>query len=63
MPLLWFCGDLKDFKLLRDPWRFDFYEVRRLECPKCHGIFQYYQGETKSKKNIKFVIRMKPRPK
>ena len=62
-PYCGFTGDLKDFKLLRDSWKFSFYTVRRLECPKCHGIFQYYQGETKSKKNIEFTIKIKPKQK
>ena len=31
-----------DFKSLRKPWRFWFYTVEKLECPKCYGISNYY---------------------
>jgi len=50
------------FKLLRDPWRFRFYEVKRLECPRCHNIFNYYFGiNPRSGEVSEFVIRVKPR--
>jgi len=42
-----FCGfesSLEDFKKLRGPWRFRFYEVKMLECPKCKGVFNYHEG-------------------
>ncbi|MEM1696292.1 MAG: hypothetical protein QXQ90_06820 [Desulfurococcaceae archaeon] len=42
-----FCGfesSLEDFKKLREPWRFRFYDVKMLECPKCKGVFNYYEG-------------------
>jgi len=59
-----FCGyesSLSEFKLLRNPWRYRFYEVRRLECPKCHRVFNYYYGVSSGGKVSKFVIRVKPR--
>jgi len=59
-----FCGyeaDLSQFKLLRDPWRFRFYEVKMLECPKCRGVFNYYSGVSPMGKRSEFVIRIKPR--
>jgi len=42
-----YCGykaDVSQFKLLREPWPFSFYNVKRLECPKCHKAFNYYYG-------------------
>ncbi|MEM4501264.1 MAG: hypothetical protein QW512_03945 [Thermofilaceae archaeon] len=44
-----FCGfesSLDEFKQLREPWRFKFYEVRMLECPRCKGVFNYYEGSS-----------------
>lgn len=60
-----FCGlkgSEKDYKLLRDTWRFRFYIVKRFECPKCKGIFQYYYGESPRGKISEYVIRIKPKP-
>lgn len=61
-PYCGFKGSENDYKLLREPWRFRFYTVKRLECPKCKGIFQYYYGESPRGKISEYVIRMKPRP-
>lgn len=46
-----FCGyeaDLGELELFRDPWRFRFYEVKMLKCPKCKGIFHYYTSRSPS---------------
>jgi len=60
-----FCGyeaDVSRFKLLRDPWRFRFYEVKMLECPKCRGIFNYYYGVSpRTGKVSEYVIKIRPR--
>jgi len=59
-----FCGyeaNVSEFKLLRNPWRFRFYEVKMLECPKCHNIFNYYFGISSRGKKSEFVIRVRPR--
>jgi len=60
-----YCGyeaDMSQFKLIRDPWKFRFYEVKRLECPRCHGIFNYYFGASpKSGRVSEFVVRIRPR--
>jgi len=59
-----YCGyesNINEFKLLRDPWRFRFYEVRRLECPKYRRVFNYYYGVTSEGREVKFMIRVKPR--
>jgi len=48
-----FCGyeaDASGFRLLRSPWRFRFYEVKRLECPRCGGVFNYYHGMKPSRR-------------
>jgi len=58
-----YCGYEGEFKILKS-WKFRFYEVKRLECPKCHGIFNHYYGVTpKGKKLSEFVIRIKPKVK
>jgi len=60
-----FCGyeaDINGFKMLRDPWRFRFYIVKMVECPRCHGVFNYYYGVSpKGGKVSEFVIRVRPR--
>ncbi|MEM1832480.1 MAG: hypothetical protein QXJ97_13240 [Desulfurococcaceae archaeon] len=61
-----FCGfelSLEDFKKLREPWRFRFYEVRMLECPKCKGVFNYYEGFSPRGKRSSFTIKLKARSK
>ncbi|MEM0240920.1 MAG: hypothetical protein QXP29_05610 [Candidatus Nezhaarchaeales archaeon] len=59
-PYCGFNGEVAVFKLLREPWRFRFYEVRRLECPKCHGVFNYYEGLSPKGKHSAFVIKVRP---
>lgn len=61
-PFCEFEAEESKFKLLREPWRFRFYTVRRLECPMCKGIFQYYTGVSSTGKKSVFTIRIKPRP-
>lgn len=60
-----FCGyeaDISQFRLPRDPWRFRFYEVKMLECPKCRNIFNYYRGVSpRMSKVFEYVIRVKPK--
>jgi len=60
-----FCGykaDLRELKLLQDPWRFRFYEVKMLECPKCKGVFNYYTGKSPSTSKIsEFYVRVRLR--
>jgi len=60
-----YCGyeaDSSHFKLLRDPWKFRFYEVRRLECPKCGGVFNYYRGVSPKRNKVsEFTIRVRAR--
>ncbi|MGC9012691.1 hypothetical protein WLZ34_01570 [Thermogladius sp. KZ2Tp1] len=59
-----YCGyeaDVSAFKLLREPWRFRFYTVMRLECPRCHKVFNYYSGVSPKGKKSEFVVRVKPR--
>ncbi|WP_440058950.1 hypothetical protein ACSU1N_03920 [Thermogladius sp. 4427co] len=61
-----YCGfeaGEESFKLLREPWSFRFYTVKRLECPMCHGVFNYYSGVSPRGKKSEFAIRVKPRPK
>ena len=61
-----YCGyeaDLSEFKLLREPWRFRFYEVRMLSCPRCGGVFNYYIGRSpRSGRMSEFYVRIRPRP-
>ena len=60
-----FCGyeaKLDKFKLLRKPWKFRFYIIRMLECPRCHKVFSYYYGVSpRTNKVSEFTIGVKPR--
>lgn len=54
------CGfeaPLEDFKLVRKPWKFRFYTVRRLQCPSCGRIFNYYSGRAPSGKLVEYVTK------
>jgi hypothetical protein len=42
-------------------WRFRFYSVERLQCPKCNGIFNHYAGVSPKGRKSEFMIRVKPR--
>jgi transposase len=56
-----YCGFEKKFEALKT-WKFKFYDVKRLECPNCKGVFNYYNGVSpRSGKRSEFVIRSKPR--
>jgi hypothetical protein len=55
-----YCGFESGFKALK-AWKFRFYEVKSLECPRSHGIFNYYQGVSLNGKKSEFVIRIRPR--
>jgi len=54
-----YCNFEGNFKELRNPWKFRFYTVKRLECPRCNGIFNHYYGVSSRGKNSEFVIRVK----
>jgi len=60
-----FCNyeaDVSEFKPLREPWKFSFYTVKMLECPKCHNVFNYYYGASPRDDNIsEFIIKVKPK--
>jgi transposase len=56
-----YCGNEGYFEELRNPWKFLFYSVKRLRCPKCGGIFNLYSGVSPKGKSSEFVIRIKPR--
>ena len=60
MPKCPYCGFEGEFKVLKT-WRFRFYEVKRLECPNCHGVFNHYQGVSPRGRKSEFVIRIKPK--
>lgn len=61
-PYCGYEGDITSFKLLRDTWKYNFYTVYRLQCPKCNGIFHYYVGISPKGKKSSFTIKMRPRP-
>jgi len=59
-----YCGyeaKVENFRLIKPPWKFRFYEVKSLECPRCNGIFNYYSGISPKGRKVEFTIRMKPR--
>jgi DNA-directed RNA polymerase subunit M/transcription elongation factor TFIIS len=52
-----YCGYEGEFKVLKT-WKFRFYDVKRLQCPKCGGRFNYYYGvSTRTGKVSEFIIR------
>jgi len=52
-----YCGFEGEFKLL-ETWKFRFYEVKRLQCSKCGGRFNYYYGVSpRTGKVSEFIIR------
>jgi len=55
-----YCGYQGEFKVHKT-WRFRFYTVKRLECPKCHGVFNHYSGVSPRGKTSEYTIRVKPR--
>ena len=57
-----YCDHVGEFKVLKT-WKFRFYNVERLECPKCKGVFNYYSGISPRGKKSEFLIRVKPRAK
>ena len=56
-----YCGFEGEFKVLKT-WKFRFYDVERLECPNCKGIFNHYYGASPRGKKSEFIIRVIPRP-
>ena len=57
-----YCGYEGEFRVLKT-WRFRFYNVSRMECLRCQGVFNYYQGVSPKGKRSEFVIRVRPKPK
>ncbi len=55
-----YCGcesPLANFTPIRKPWKFRFYIVRRLKCPTCGEVFNYYRGKAPSGKVIEYTTR------
>jgi transposase-like protein len=55
-----YCNNEKGFEKLKS-WKFKFYDVNRLQCPKCGGVFNLYSGVSPKGKRLEFIIRVKPR--
>ena len=55
-----YCGFEGGFKIHKT-WRGRVHEVNHLECSKCHGVFNHYQGLSPAGKRSEFVVRVKPR--
>jgi len=55
-----YCGYEGEFKLIKN-WRFRFYDVKRLECPKCNGVFNHYYGVNSVGKMSSFIIKVRPK--
>lgn len=53
-----YCGYEGEFRVLKT-WKFRFYEAKRMECPKCHGVFNHYQGVSPKGRKSEFVIKVK----
>jgi DNA-directed RNA polymerase subunit RPC12/RpoP len=53
-----FCGLERDFESLKS-WKFRFYDVRMLRCPRCRGKFDHYQGVSPKKGKVsEFIVRL-----
>ena len=53
-----YCGHEGRFKRLKG-WRFRFYRVEMLLCPKCGRHFNYYKGTSpRTGKVTEFVVRL-----
>jgi len=55
-----YCNCEGGFRELKS-WRFKFYSVKRLQCPKCEGISNHYSGVSPKGRRAEFVIRVKTR--
>ena len=55
-----YCGFEGEHRLLKT-WKFGFYDVKMLECPRCRGVFNHYYGVSPRGKVSKFTIRVKPK--
>jgi Arc/MetJ-type ribon-helix-helix transcriptional regulator len=53
-----FCGYEGELTLIKN-WRFNFYDVKMFECPKCKGRFNHYVHI--KNKTTSFVIKIKPK--
>ena len=53
-----FCGYENSFIMLKT-WKYRWYDVKRLQCPKCNKIFNHYSGKTPTGKTVEFTI---PKP-
>ena len=38
-----YCSFESEFRLLKT-WKFRFYDVKRLQCPGCNGVFNHHRG-------------------
>lgn len=59
-PFCKYVDDLDRFALLRDPWKYRFYMVHYLKCPKCNGQFYYFTGIGRFGKHHEFTMKRKP---
>jgi hypothetical protein len=55
-----YCANEGAFKELKE-WKFRFYNVKGLQCLKCKGIFNHYDGVSPRGRRSEFVIKVKPR--
>jgi transposase-like protein len=55
-----YCSNEYGLREVRS-WRFRFYTVKRIQCPKCNNIFNHYYGSRPNGRVSEFTIRVKPR--
>jgi len=56
-----YCSYEGEFKVLKQ-WKFRFYDVKYLQCPKCKGRFNHYIAMSPRKGKVsEFYIKIKPR--
>jgi len=53
-------GEVSEFRFLKSPWRFRFYEVKTPVCPRCGKVSNYYRGVSPKTNGIsEFVTRIR----
>jgi DNA-directed RNA polymerase subunit RPC12/RpoP len=55
-----YCDFKREFRVHK-AWRFRFYDIKKLECPRCSGIFNCYQGTSPKGKKSLFIVRVRLR--
>jgi uncharacterized Zn finger protein len=56
-----YCGYEGEFTLLKT-WKYRWWDVKMVRCPRCGGVFNYYYGiSPKNRQILEFTIKIKPK--